>query len=218
MKDIIGHYDNKYFSWQGENNKFGAKANKFMFEKLIKKKQRILDFGCSSGAYLNEYKNIKKYGVEVNPFAREIAIKNGINCYSSSKELPNNFFDLIISSNVLEHTENPLQELNNLYKSLKPNGHICIVVPIDNKSYPYKKNDIHFHLFSWSPMNLGNILNAAGFDVIESKTLYHKWIPKYELFVKIFGWKFFHVISIIYAHLKRDWFQVRAIAVKKTNS
>ena len=163
---------------------------------------------------MNEYKNIDKYGVEINKIARELAIKNGIKCFSSSEELPKEFFDIIISSNVLEHTENPHKELVNLYKSLKYSGLICIVVPIDNKSYPYKENNMHYHLFSWSPMNLGNILNSAGFKVLESKTLYHKWIPKYQLFVKIFGWKIFHLASIIYS-LKRDWFQVRAIAIKE---
>ena len=212
--DVKSHYDKEYFAWQGNNNKFGAKANKFMFEKLIKKNQNVLDFGCSGGAYLNEYKDIGKYGVEINPNARKIAIKNGLECYSSTEELPNEFFDLIISSNVLEHTENPQKELTNLYKSLKFNGLICIVVPIDKNSYAYKENDMHNHLFSWSPMNLGNILKSAGFEIIESKPLYHKWVPKYELFVRIFGWKIFHIASKLYAHLNRDWFQVRALAVK----
>ena len=209
------HYGKKYYEWQSNNNKFGAKANKFMFEKLIKDNQKVLDFGCSGGSYLNQYENIEKYGVEINPIARKAAIENGIKCFSSTTELPNEHFDLIISSNVLEHTENPLQELMNLYKSLKYNGSICIVVPIDNKSYAYQENNLHYHLFSWSPMNLGNILNCAGFKVLESKTLYHKWVPYYQLFVKFFGWRIFHLTSVIYAHLKRDWFQVRAIAVKE---
>ena len=45
--NIKNHYGEDYFKWQGDNNKFGAIANKFMFDKLIKKNQKVLDFGCS---------------------------------------------------------------------------------------------------------------------------------------------------------------------------
>ena len=55
---IKSHYGEEYFSWQSNNNKFGAKANQFMFEKLIKHNQKVLDFGCSGGSYLNQYENM----------------------------------------------------------------------------------------------------------------------------------------------------------------
>ena len=48
--------------------------------------------------------------------------KNNLVVYKSSKDIPTNYFDTIISNNALEHTDNPLIELKELYRSLKNNG------------------------------------------------------------------------------------------------
>ena len=107
--------------------------------------------------------------------------------------------------------------MKELYRSLKINGKICIVVPLDNKKYKFKKNDKDFHLYSWSPMNLGNILTAAGFQVIESKPFIHKWFPYYNKIKKYISWNMFHFICRIYGLINNKWYQVRAIATKIEN-
>ena len=131
------HYDEKYFKWQKYVGEFGGQANKIKFDEFIleSKSQKVLDFGCGGGYLLSSYKNIEKYGVEVNNTAVEVAEKNGCKVFKSSKDLPDNFFDTIISNMALEHCDNPFLELKELYRSLKVNGKICIVVPCDNIKY-----------------------------------------------------------------------------------
>lgn len=68
---------------------------------------------------LSTFAYIKKYGVEINSNAKKIVQKNGLKIFSKSKQLPSNFFDLVISNNALEHTDNPLFELKELNRSLK---------------------------------------------------------------------------------------------------
>ena len=212
---VKSHYDKNYFNWQKDKNLFGGMANKFLFANFIKGNCKVLDFGCSSGNYLKLFNNIERYGVEVNDIARAAAKKNKINCFDSSDKLPENYFDQIISNHALEHTENPLQELKNLYKSLIPGGSICVVVPLETQYAKYKENNINYHLFTWSPINMGNLLKAAGFKVLESKVLYHKWVPKYKMIVRLFGWNVFHVLSKIWSFIDRRSYQVRAIAIKQ---
>ena len=210
------HYNEKYFEWQKNVGIFGAKANKIKFEKLISDNLKVLDFGCGGGYLLNEFKcEIEKHGVEINEVARSQATKNGLKCYKSSKELPSDYFDLIISNNALEHCENPFLELNELYRALKKSGKICLVVPLDSLNYKYKKDDKDFHLYSWSPMNLGNILKANNFEVIASKPFIHKWFPFYNRAQKIIPWWLFHLLCFVYGRLDRKWFQTRAVAIKK---
>ena len=208
------HYNKKYFSWQSEVGLFGAIANQIKFRNYIKEDKKILDFGCGGGYMLSTFRNIKKYGVEINSIAKKIAEKKGLVVFSSTRKLPNNFFDLIISNNALEHTDNPFIELKELYRSLRKGGTICIVVPLDTLKYKYKKNDKDFHLYSWSPMNLGNLLTSAGFKVIESKPFIHKWFPFHKTIKKFISWKTFHFLCKIYGRIDNKWSQVRAVATK----
>ena len=78
------------------------------------------------------FDNIKKHGIEINPHTRLIAKKNKIKIFKSSSEIPNEYYDILISNNALEHTDNPLLELKEFYRGLKKEGKICIVVPLDS--------------------------------------------------------------------------------------
>jgi SAM-dependent methyltransferase len=216
-QNLVGassHYDEKYFAWQKEIGDFGAWANRSKFLDHIKTTDHILDFGCGGGGLLANITCAKKFGVEPNAAAAFEARKVADQVFSSSSELPKEFVDLVISDNALEHTLHPLTELKSLQKCLVPNGKIVIVAPCENISSAYVPKDINHHLYSWSPMCLGNILEEAGFSVIESKPYIHKWPPNYRRWAKL-GWPVFNFVCRIYGQLTR--FQVRAIAVKPTN-
>lgn len=214
MSKASQHYDPSYFKNYRSGGLFGGTANKIKFDSLIKSGYRVLDFGCAAGDLLASYPGIHPYGIEINPAARTVAEQNGLTCYESANDLPHDFFDLIISDNALEHVEQPLSELYMLFRALKPGGTICLVVPLDNKSFAYCSNNVDYHLYSWSPMNLGNLLDCAGFTVISSKPFVHKWMPGHRFIAHVFGWRVFHLLAFAYGHLDRRWFQVRAVATK----
>ena len=214
------HYDEKYFAWQKIIGKFGGEANKFKFEKNITPNLVVLDFGCGGGYLLKNFACNKKIGIEPNPIARTQALENGLNkVYSKTEDCVKDFkgqVDLIISNHALEHTTSPLEEIKLLKDLLKDNGKIHFVVPCENILYSYKpKTDKNYHLYSWSPMALGNLFNEAGFEVIYSKSLYHKWPPYYRKIASLLGPFLFNIICRLYSHIARHWFQVEVLAVKK---
>lgn len=216
---IPEHYNEKYFAWQKIIGEFGGTANKFKFINNIKPEFTILDFGCGGGYLLNKLECKEKIGIEPNAVARDQAIKNGLSkIYPNTKECLKYFkqkVDLVISNHALEHTTSPLEELKLLRELIKDNGKIHFVVPCEHISYLYNpKKDKNYHLYSWSPMNLGNLFNEAGFEVIYSKPLIHKWPPFYRKISKL-GPFVFHLICRIYGRLARNWFQVEVLAVKK---
>lgn len=55
---------------------------------------------------------------------------------------PDDYFDLIYCSNVLEHVKDDAKAMNELYRVLKPGGTALILVPINGISYerPYDKS------------------------------------------------------------------------------
>jgi SAM-dependent methyltransferase len=216
MSDLIStHYDDKYFDWQASIGEFGGWANQSKFVEYISSNSRVLDFGCGGGFLLKGIKCSTKVGVEVNPSAAETARKHGIDVFGSVEEVPDDYVDVIISNNAREHTLQPLEELKSLYKKLKVGGKIIFVVPCESINYSYKANDINHHLYSWSPMCIGNLFTEAGFSVIESQSYIHKWPPKYRLIAKLGGRSLFEIACRIYGRIERSWFQVRVIAEKK---
>ncbi len=215
MSDLIStHYDDKYFDWQASIGEFGGWANQSKFVEYISSNSRVLDFGCGGGFLLKGIKCSTKVGVEVNPSAAETARKHGIEVFGSVKEVPDGYVDVIISNNALEHTLQPLEELKSLYRKLKAGGKIVFVVPCESIFYSYKPNDINHHLYSWSPMCVGNLFTEAGFSLVESKPYIHKWPPKYKLIARVGGRRLFEIACRIYGRIERSWFQVRVIAEK----
>jgi ubiquinone/menaquinone biosynthesis C-methylase UbiE len=45
--------------------------------------------------------------------------------------VPNNYFDIIFCTEVLEHTENPFKCVETMYRILKPNGKLYVTTPFD---------------------------------------------------------------------------------------
>jgi SAM-dependent methyltransferase len=212
---VSNHYSEKYFDWQKSIGEFGGWANQSKFADHISSNNRVLDFGCGGGFLLKNIKCSKRVGVEINPSAAEVARNNGIEVFTSVEEVPDSYVDIIISDNALEHTLHPLLELKALHKKLEAGGKIIFVVPCESINYKYKPNDINHHLYSWSPMCIGNLFTEAGFSVIESEAYIHKWPPKFTFVAKVGGRKLFEILCRITGRIKRSWFQVKIIAEKK---
>jgi len=212
------HYDSEYFAWQKDMGSFGGKANTFKFLKSIKKDDCVVDFGCGGGFLLKNLECRRKIGIEINLSASKTIQQNGVEWFDSAQSLIDQagegFADVIISDNVLEHTPCPLFELKSLRSILKKNGIIHFVVPCDNISLKYKPNDINNHLYSFSPMNLGNLFTEAGYTVQKVKPYIHKWPPYYRAIQNIFGWRIFNIFCRVYGRIDRDWYQVEIIATK----
>lgn len=212
-KTNLEYYNESYFVWQKEMGEFGGKAEVYKFEEFVNENMTVLDFGCGGGYILNTINCKEKIGIEINDIARSNAENFGIKCYKFIDDVLDNSVDLIISNHALEHVENPIFELKKLHKKLKKGGKIIFSVPTD--TFKYKKNDVNFHLYSWSRMTLGNLFTCAGFEVLKVSELIHRWPPYFLTLYKVFGKSIFNFICFIFGLLKRNsCSQLRIIATK----
>lgn len=211
------HYDERYFSWQSSIGEFGGWANLPKFAAFVSEDDVVLDFGCGGGYLLKNLQCKVKLGIEINEAAAQVALNNGVAVYSSSSDVPDDCANVVISNHTLEHTYNPLEELRILNTKLKKGGKIVLVVPCETIYKVYEPHDINNHLYSWSPMCLGNLLKEAGYRLIESKAYIHKWPPHYELVARVGGRTLFEYACRIYGRIERSWFQVRATAERPTD-
>ncbi|GAA0559768.1 class I SAM-dependent methyltransferase [Chitinophaga japonensis] len=215
---IENHYQASYFNdYQRKIGEFGGIANKFKFAPHIKPGDVVLDFGCGGGFLLKNLDCRERIGIEINPVARDYCNEvNRIPCYESLDAVKDESVDVVISNHCLEHTTNPFQYVSALYEKLKPGGTIAIVVPHDSYRTKWKPNDINNHLYSFSPMNLGNILQGAGFKQVQVFPFLHKWVP-YRFrgaICKYFGHQVFHQLSWLYGRIDKRSVQIKGIGVK----
>lgn len=144
---------------------------------ILSKNKRILDIGCSSGAFLNALNGLVKERVGLDldkSSARFASEKIGVKVYTMPLEktdLPKEYFDVVFMLSILEHTKDPLGFLKQAKKYLKPDGHICVEVPnYENFLLSIYKleefRDFYFvepHLFYFSPKTLAKVMHKAGF-------------------------------------------------------
>ena len=153
--------------------------------------------------------------MEINPTARATAEKRGVPMVASLDQIEDNSVDVVISNHALEHTDSPLDILKEVRRILKPEGLAIFVVPCEAITSDYDEKDVNFHLFTWSPLNFGNLFTRAGFKVIKAEQIKHKWPPqRYKKYQEMFGWKVFHLICGVYSRLTGRMYQVRCIAKK----
>lgn len=211
---ISAYYNSRYYEWQDSLGEFGGWANQTKFAEYIAATDDVMDFGCGGGFLLKGLRCNRKLGVEINPAAIEVAQKNGIEVFQRVDDIPDESLDVVISDNALEHTFRPLDELRSIHKKLRRGGRIILVVPCETVLYRYRPNDINHHLYSWSPMCIGNLCQEAGFSVVESKPYIHKWPPHHRLVAKVGGRWLFEVACRVTGILRPSWFQIRVVGKK----
>ena len=166
------------------------RVNQFQFENL-------LDFGCGDGRFINDLKKIKRsniYGYEISEQAALFfdAFNPGTKLIRDLKELSdyNNFFDIIIFSEVIEHIpDDQIKEnIDAIYGCLKNNGFLIITAPHEN-NLVHKKHYRHYN----SEKLLKNF-DISKFELIDKKFLFKKNILK-TFFRKIFFNRYFLINS-----------------------
>ena len=136
-----------------------------------------LDFGCGSGKHLNHIKALypkwNLYGYDKSQFAKDNLKKNNFNSIDNFENIPDDHFDIIHLSSVIEHLEEPSEYISLFKKKLKKNGIMIIKTP-NSKSMGrmvFKRNwinyDIPRHIYIFSSTNLKSFLLNQNLKIIK---------------------------------------------------
>lgn len=140
---------------------------------------RLLDVGCNEGRGLAVYREngFTAEGLEINPVAAQAARSLGFYVHSDSLEniQTTEAYDVVVLTNVLEHSLAPADMLRSIRKRLKPGGQVWISCP--NSQSWYRKLfgrywiNWHppFHVSHFSQNTLTQILEKNGFTVVSLK-------------------------------------------------
>lgn len=155
---------------------------------LKRAKGKILDIGAGHDPNkLRMITNKKNYYIldTSKKVINQLAKENYYAIRGSHQKIPfpNQTFDTIISSYVLEHTPYWQQSIDEAQKKLKPGGTIFIAVPINPKYWTIRDEQAG-HIQRFIPWKLFEYLTLKGWiidDIKYTKTFFLKHYKKYVL-------------------------------------
>ena len=135
---------------------------------------RLLEIGCGNGDTLLYLSNLdwQAEGIDFDPEAVSCAKKKGLNVSLGSLEqqgFPDNHFDAVVMSHLIEHVEEPILLVKEAFRVLKLGGRLVIVTP-NNRSFGhiwFRKHwrglepPRHLHIFNCESLHA--LVTYAGF-------------------------------------------------------
>lgn len=167
-------------------------------------KGRILDVGCGSKPYQNEFKNAVQYiGLDIETSGHNHKNEN-IDVYYDGINIPfpDEYFDSVVCFEVLEHTFQPGILLKEINRVLKMNGVLLLTSPFiwDEHEQPYD-------FARYTSFGLKHIIIENGFEIFNSEKSIQDLRVIFQLFNNFFNKKllkmklpkvFFYLGSIVH--------------------
>ena len=178
---------NEYYKTYAYENNYYSPITKQRYIELLnsfepyRKTNRILDVGCGNGFFLEvaREKGWEVFGTEYSEKAIELLKDKNITSFKGElnpNDFDNAYFDIVTSFEVIEHINNPHEEIVKFNYLLRKGGVLYITTPnfnsISRNLLKEKWNIINFpeHLTYYTVKTLSNLLNKNDFKKIFIKT------------------------------------------------
>lgn len=135
---------------------------------------KLLDIGCGNGGFLRIAQQLgwEVWGTDVDEKALKVASQTGAKVFQGSLpnlDLPDNSFDVITLSHVIEHVHDPDLALREIHRLLKPGGLLWLATPnlASDGARFFKRYWLHLdsprHLCLFTPSSITRILSETRF-------------------------------------------------------
>lgn len=181
-KELFDYYSNYPIGYGADSELNIKRINERLdeFEKF-RKTNKLLDVGCGPGLFLTEAKKRgwEVYGTEFTDKQITYLQEKGISTFQgklNSTSFEENMFDVIISSEVMEHINNPVEEVGYFHRFLRKGGLLYITTPNFNAIERYllkgNYNVIAYpeHLCYYTPKTIHLLLSNNGFKKMKITT------------------------------------------------
>ena len=134
----------------------------------------ILDFGCGYGQTIlsikKQFPEIKVFGHDIDKESKKVCKNKNIDFFNRIQDIPNNYFDMVLSMHVFEHVDDNQINLifEQLKRILKHNGFLLIAVPnAQSLTGVYWLFEDHTHLRLYTANSLLRLLRFNNFSNVK---------------------------------------------------
>jgi len=180
---FIKYFDKYKNLYLNSLNKKIKRVEKLINKTLEADKMRFLDIGCGAGGYVFAARELgfEAYGIDLDEKSCSFAKSLGLNIKNGDfikSNFPEDFFDLIMAKQVLEHIPEPKEFLLEINRIMKQDGILMLDVPNQDGLIPaikiifnLKQEEYGFvqpprHLFAYGKETLIKLLKETGFKVM----------------------------------------------------
>ncbi|MCC6165591.1 MAG: class I SAM-dependent methyltransferase [Caldilineaceae bacterium] len=193
LAEMSEHYPPEYPLYQTGKGRQPGRLLQWAYDYGMRKRGRfvtrhkqtgaLLDVGCATGVFLDGMRRQgtwELHGVELTPEVAKIARRErSLDVFAGTLEeasYPDQSFDVVTLWDVLEHLHDPTATLREIHRILKDDGLLVIRVPNlaswDAQWFGryWAGLDAPRHLYVFTPQTLAQMLQRAGFDVIDESS------------------------------------------------
>ncbi|MBN1527142.1 MAG: class I SAM-dependent methyltransferase [Candidatus Omnitrophica bacterium] len=175
--------------------------------KKMGKAGRLLDIGCATGFLLDEARKEgwDVYGIDLSKWAidyakNKLGLKNIFQGALVRAKYQDDFFDVVIMKDVIEHLTDPKGTLEEIRRILKPGGIVCVNTPniasLTSKVLGARwwgVKQAHLYYFTWYYIFWGSLhkmLHQAGFIPLRTKShvrafTFKYWVNQFKSYSRI---------------------------------
>lgn len=181
MEELTAHYDNY------PRNDYLSPITVKRYHELLdrcepyRQHNRLLDTGCGIGLFLGVAKERgwEVHGTEFTDKAIELCAAQGITMHKGALDpgnYPRDFFDVVTSFEVIEHINNPLEDMANIGAILRSGGLLYVTTPnfnsLSRSVLKNKWNVIQYpeHLSYYVPRTMQALLKKSQFETLNIQT------------------------------------------------
>jgi SAM-dependent methyltransferase len=123
----------------------------------------VFDYGCGGAPYRGLFAQCSRYvgaDVEAGPKVDRVLRPEGLT------NEPNASYDFVLSTQVLEHVQNPRQYVEECSRILRPQGRVLLTT-----HGMFEEHGCPHDYQRWTPIGLEGLFRQGGFEIVESGKL-----------------------------------------------